>query len=485
VNWSDHQPDPGSQAELDALRRSLAREYEVKELLGRGGMAAVYLARDRQLDREVALKVLPPRLMLDSAFVERFQREGRISAQLEHPHIVPIYRVGREDDVIYFAMKHLRGGSLAALLKRQGRLLPGEVRRILLEVGDALDCAGSRHIVHRDIKPENILFDEAGRCVVTDFGIAKSAAETHLTGTGQSIGTPHYMSPEQARGVGIDVRSDLYSLGVVAYHCLAGRVPFDGADNIAILYAHVNKTLPIPALPTPEHAALYRIVQRLVAKNPADRIQSGRELITILQGEPPPSSFSATLSVSAAPGASRSTVGALTNAGRLLLGRCRDLWLAGKRRPRPFAVTGGVVAMALIAAYAGGSAGSSRSLCPTALPVGANDPEFLLLMDPVPHQAAGSTLKISYDVCGLPAGTPYRARLRLSKQEDFLKKVFGDKSKAIVVTFQDRVDGAATRRSRNLDLDKAQPGSYSLELVVRDNRGRERKRVQSLSVKRD
>jgi len=280
--------DSHSQSELQALRRALSGEYEVLEELGRGGMAVVYLARDRQLDREVALKVLPPNLMLDAAFVERFQREGRIAAQLEHPHIVPIYRVGRQGDVIYLAMKHLRGGSLASLLKRQGQLSPAEVRRILLEVGDALGCAGSRHIVHRDIKPENILFDEAGRCVVTDFGIAKSAAETKLTGAGQSIGTPHYMSPEQARGVETDVRSDLYSLGVVAYHCLAGKVPFDAPDNIGVLYAHVTRTLPTPALPTPEHESVYRIIQRLVMKNPSERIQSGRELIAIVKGESGP-----------------------------------------------------------------------------------------------------------------------------------------------------------------------------------------------------
>jgi serine/threonine protein kinase len=483
VSRSEHQAEPGAQAELDALRRTLDREYDIKEELGRGGMAVVYLARDRQLDREVALKVLPPRLMHDSAFVERFQREGRIAAQLEHPHIVPIYRVGREGDVIYFAMKHLRGGSLAALLKRQGRLSPGEVRRILLEVGDALECAGSHLIVHRDIKPENILFDETGRCVVTDFGIAKSAAETHLTGTGQSIGTPHYMSPEQARGIGIDIRSDLYSLGVVAYYCLAGKVPFDGSDNMAILYAHVNKTLPTPALPTPEHATVYRIVQRLVMKNPADRIQSGRELIASLQAEPSPLGSGTTLPTHPVVSPLSHAMATLVSAVRVLLGRCRDLWLLGKRRPRGMAITGATVAMALMVAYAGGSTGSSQSLCPQASPTGTSgQPEFLLLMDPVPHQAKGPTLKISYDVCGLPSGTPYRASLRLYKREDFLKKVFGDKSKPIAVTFQDQVDGAATRRSRNFALGTAQPGAYSLELSIRDNRGRERRRVQSLTV---
>ncbi len=196
--------EPQALAELEAVRTALASEYDVLEELGRGGMAVVYRAHDRQLDREVALKVLPRNLVHDAGFVERFQREARIAAQLEHPHIVPIYRVGRQGDVIYFAMKHLRGGSLASLLKEKRRLPPAEVRRVLLEVGAALECSGSRQIAHRDIKPENILFDELGRCVVTDFGIAKSGSDNQLTGAGQSIGTPQYRSPEQARGAAAD-----------------------------------------------------------------------------------------------------------------------------------------------------------------------------------------------------------------------------------------------------------------------------------------
>jgi serine/threonine protein kinase len=487
------QPDPLS--ELEAVRTALASEYDVLEELGRGGMAAVYLAHDRQLDRKIALKVLPRSLILDSAFVERFQREGRIAAQLEHPHIVPIYRVGREGDVIYLAMKHLRGGSLASLLKRQGKLSPAEVRRVLLQVGEALDCAWSRQIVHRDIKPENILFDEVGRCVVTDFGIAKSGAEHQLTGAGQSIGTPHYMSPEQARGIGTDVRSDLYSLGVVAYHCFAGKVPFDASDNMAILYAHVTKTLPTPALPTAEHESLYRIIQRLMAKNPAERIQSGRELLNALKGESPSQSPSATAEVDRLPSALWMRVDlvkeSLATTGLVFLRHCRDFWLKRQRNPRAAAITSAAILVVLMGAYAMSGPGSARSLCPSGSEVSAtNDSKsaqstpapFILLMDPVPQHVAGSELEVHYDVCGLPPGTPYRGRLRLSKQGDLLKKVFGDKSKPLVVAFQDRVDGPATRRHRNLDLDSTRPGSYTLELSVLDNRGRERKRLQTVLV---
>ncbi|MGH7509135.1 MAG: serine/threonine-protein kinase [Gemmatimonadales bacterium] len=475
---SGNRGDPHSQSELQALRSALSAEYDVLEELGRGGMAVVYLARDRQLDREVALKVLPPHLMLDAAFIERFQREGRIAAQLEHPNIVPIYRVGRQGDVIYLAMKHLRGGSLASLLKRQGQLSPSEVRRILLEVGDALDCAGSRHIVHRDIKPENILFDEAGRCVVTDFGIAKSAAETKLTGAGQSIGTPHYMSPEQARGVETDVRSDLYSLGIVAYHCLAGKVPFDAPDNIGVLYAHVTRTLPTPALPTPDHESVYRIIQSLVMKKPAERIQSGRELIAIVKGKS--SAHPPTVTISPGPlfaGPLSGRMSDLAARGRTLLRHSRERWRKGARRSRALTVAGGGVLVALIAAYAGSSSGSGASLCPT-----ASQPAFLVFMDPVPQQAEGARVKVSYDVCGLPPGTPYRAHLRLSRNEDFLKKMFGNKAKQLVVTFQDKVDGPATRRSRRFDLGSTPPGAYTLELALLDNRGRERKRLQTVVI---
>ena len=215
----------GALQETDLVREALAAEYEIIEELGRGGMALVYRARDRQLEREVAIKVLPFSLAFDAEFVERFQREARTAAQLEHPNIIPIYRVGRSGRVIYFVMKYLRGGSLSTVLQERKKLTPPEIRRLLLEAGSALGYAAQRGIVHRDIKPDNIMFDEFGQCLLTDFGIAKAASGQKLTGTGMSIGTPHYMSPEQARAQAIDGRSDIYSLGVVAYQCLSG----DGA----------------------------------------------------------------------------------------------------------------------------------------------------------------------------------------------------------------------------------------------------------------
>ena len=270
-------------AEIDVVRAALGAHYEILAEIGRGGMAVVYRARERELDREVAIKVLPAQFAFDESFVERFQREGRIAAQLEHPHVVPIHRVGRSGDVVYFAMKLLRGQSLSERISERGRLEPAELRRILLETSTALGYAAKRGVVHRDIKPDNIMLDEDGRCIVTDFGIARSASESKLTATGMSVGTPRYMSPEQARAASLDGRSDIYSLGVVGYECLVGITPFHGDDAFAILMAHINDPVPRPALTSPEARDLFRVIERMLAKDPRDRFQSADEVVAILQ----------------------------------------------------------------------------------------------------------------------------------------------------------------------------------------------------------
>ena len=268
--------------DLDVVRSALAAEYDIIAELGRGGMAVVYRARERELDREVALKVLPFSLAFDADFVERFQREARTAGRLEHPHIVSIYRVGRSGDVIYFAMQLLRGQSLSERLRERGRLTAPEVRRILLETGSALGYAAKHGVVHRDVKPDNILLDTDGRCVVTDFGIARSANDQRLTATGMSVGTPRYMSPEQARARALDGRSDLYSLGIVAYECLVGSPPFEGEDAFAILMEHINAPLPRPRLENDEERSLFAVVERLLAKSPDDRFQAADDLIAAL-----------------------------------------------------------------------------------------------------------------------------------------------------------------------------------------------------------
>jgi len=276
----------GDVSQTALIRDTLAAEYEILEELGRGGMAIVFRAREKALDREVAIKVLPFSLAFDGEFVERFQREARTAAQLEHPNIIPIYRVGRTGQVIFFVMKLVRGGSLATLLEGGGRLPPGDIRRILVESGKALNYAAGKGIVHRDIKPDNIMFDEHGASVITDFGIAKAASGQRLTSTGMSIGTPHYMSPEQARAQETDGRSDIYSLGVVAYQALLGEVPYDGEDSFAIGYKHIMDPIPEPVLNTADERRLFMVIRKMLAEDPADRFQSGLDLVEEIEGRP-------------------------------------------------------------------------------------------------------------------------------------------------------------------------------------------------------
>jgi len=270
-------------SEIDLVRGELKQEYEILEELGRGGMAIVFRAREMTLEREVAIKVLPFSLAYDKEFVERFQREARTSAKLEHPAIIPIYRVGKSGRVIYFVMKFLRGKPLSALLATRGALPPHEIRQIIIQVARALAYAHRSGIVHRDIKPDNIMFDEHGQALVTDFGIAKAATGGKLTGTGMAIGTPHYMSPEQARAQQIDGRSDIYSLGVVAYQCLTGLVPYDGEDSFSIGYKHIMEELPVPPLETQEQKDLFEVVRKMLAKAPDERFQTADELVEVLE----------------------------------------------------------------------------------------------------------------------------------------------------------------------------------------------------------
>src|SRR6266511_854424 len=241
--------------EIEMVRKELDEEYEIVDELGRGGMAIVFKAKEKQLDREVAIKVLPFSLAFDKEFVERFQREARTSARLEHPNIIPIYRVGKS----------------------------GRIKKILAEVGRALAYAHKKEIVHRDIKPDNIMFDEHGHAVVTDFGIAKAASGGKLTGTGMSIGTPHYMSPEQAKAQPLDGRSDIYSLGVVAYQCLTGSVPYDGEDSFSIGYKHIMEEIPTPPLENPEKRQLFEVVKKMMAKTLAQRFQNADEVVSVLE----------------------------------------------------------------------------------------------------------------------------------------------------------------------------------------------------------
>jgi predicted Ser/Thr protein kinase len=261
------------------LSQALGSSYTLEGEIGRGGMGVVFNARDERLKRQVAVKVLPPELAFREEIRLRFVREAETAARLSHPHIVPIYSVGESPDgLVYFVMAYVDGESLGAKLKRRGRLPPDESRRIMQETADALGAAHAFGIIHRDVKPDNILLEGSrGRVVVTDFGIAKALSSTTggatLTATGVAIGTPHYMSPEQAAGDReIDGRSDIYSLGVVAYQMLAGELPFQAPTVPGILMKHITERAPLVTDRRPEVPEdLAACVMRSLEKDPEDR----------------------------------------------------------------------------------------------------------------------------------------------------------------------------------------------------------------------
>ncbi len=265
----------------EEVRDALAPHYVLERELGRGGMGAVYLARDVQLDRPVAIKFLPPDLAARPELRARFLQETRTAASFSHPNIVPVHAVEERDKVLCFVMGYVDGETLSKRVQRAGPLPIGEAVRLLQEAAWALSYAHGRGIVHRDVKPDNILMDRgSGRSMITDFGISRSQETTGgLTMVGELIGTPQFMSPEQATGETVDGRSDLYSLGVVAFYALTGRFPFNASSTQGYLAAHITKPAPAVGSLRPDlPVSLSSAVDRLLEKDPARRFQTGEEL---------------------------------------------------------------------------------------------------------------------------------------------------------------------------------------------------------------
>ena len=271
---------------LDSLRSALGADYRVDRMIGEGGFGRVYAATDVRLGRQVAIKVIRPELAGARAFVDRFRKEGTALAKFRHPGIVPIYDIRDHNGLIYYVMPLIEGETLRAKLDQRGKLSPKETQRILIELCDCLAATHRAGIVHRDIKPDNVILEGfLSNALLMDFGIAKSVEDYSATVSGIMMGTPTYMSPEQASGDEmIDHRSDIYSLGVLAYHMLTGRPPFVGRSAHQVISGHVSDPPePIRKVHPSVPKSLADAVERCLAKDPEHRFQDAMQLSEVLQ----------------------------------------------------------------------------------------------------------------------------------------------------------------------------------------------------------
>ena len=253
--------------------------YQIIKTIGEGGMANVYLAYDTILDRNVAVKVLRGDLATDEKFVRRFQREALSASSLSHPNIVEVYDVGEDNGEYYIVMEYVEGKHLKALLKKRGKLTVPEVIDIALQITNGLSVAHDSYIIHRDIKPQNILILENGLIKITDFGIAVAMNATQLTQTNSVMGSVHYLPPEQASGKGATLQSDIYSIGILMYELLTGKLPFRGDNAVEIALKHLKEPMPsirdeLPDIPQ----SVENIILRATAKNPKNRYSDAREM---------------------------------------------------------------------------------------------------------------------------------------------------------------------------------------------------------------
>ena len=340
--------------------------YRIEGPAGRGGMGVVYRATQPGLERSVALKLIAAEFAADDEFRERFQRESRLAASIEHPNVIPVYEAGEHEGALFISMRFVDGSDLKSVIQRDGRLEPVRAARVIAQVAAALDAAHSRGLVHRDVKPGNVLVTPDEHVYLTDFGLTKRAhSESALTRTGQMVGTVDYVAPEQIEGGAVDARSDVYALGCVLYHLLTGKVPFDKPTEMARLYSHVHEPPPKPSDEIPGLAPeLDEVVARAMAKAPADRYPSagdlGRAAEAAAAHRALPSTEQSIARGEAAPGRIESAptvtgpIGAAAPAGE-----------ATPRSKRPLVVAGALAALGLIALalvlLAGGGEGDGGS----------------------------------------------------------------------------------------------------------------------------
>lgn len=257
------------------------KDYDIIDQIGQGGMAVVYRAHQRTMNRDVAIKILAPNVSQTEDFIQRFEREVRTIAQLEHARILPVHDYGDADGVPYLVMRYLRGGTLRERITEQGAMPPAEAGRILRQVAEGLSYAHSKSVIHRDVTSNNIMFDDNGDILLTDFGLARiSQGNTAVSVSSSMLGTPRYVSPEQVMGEKVDHRADLYSLGIVLYEMLVGEAPFDGDNPMSVAVKHVNTPLPDPQEANPDLSpAVASVLIKACAKEPGDRFQDAMEMV--------------------------------------------------------------------------------------------------------------------------------------------------------------------------------------------------------------
>jgi serine/threonine-protein kinase len=271
------------------LGATLGGQFEIGELIGAGGFAAVFRARDPLLGRDVAIKVLDPSVPRDPAAADQLLDEARMVATIEHPHIVPLYEAGNRDGLVFLVMRYFPDGTVGSRLERSGALPPAAVAQLGVEVADALAAAHARGVIHLDIKPDNILLDSAGHAAVSDFGIARLTAGAEPLATGLVSGTPHYMSPEQVAGDQLDGRADVYALGVVLYELATGRRPVGGDTDAKVMANQIRQTPTALGEVAPEFPALLaQVITRALAKDPAERWASAGEMAAALRAASAP-----------------------------------------------------------------------------------------------------------------------------------------------------------------------------------------------------
>ena len=256
--------------------------YRIEERIGRGGMGLVYRAEHLNLRRRAAIKIIAPELAETSGFHERFNREARIAAALQHPNIVTVYDAGEDDGLLYIAMQYIEGSDLSSVLRGQGRLRPYRALDVCRQVAAALDAAHAQGLIHRDVKPANVLI-EGRTAFLTDFGLTKriEGTQTNLTKAGDVVGTIHYVAPEQIEGGRVDARTDIYSLGCLVYHCLTGELPFARDTDVAVIYAHLSEEPPRITSVRPElPGGLDAVIAKALEKAPERRFQTCADLMS-------------------------------------------------------------------------------------------------------------------------------------------------------------------------------------------------------------